>query len=127
MSRRKDHSAPRSRRSPTDTVADLSNEHIDDLRLPELPTRIPERLERALRARVETLLYELDKAKRAEYIAPLEIRLVRDAHRAVLTAVELGMSDGEVYYAKFRVLVEELGYERVEVGFSRSESWPDDE
>jgi hypothetical protein len=48
-------------------------------------------------------------------------RLVRDAYRAVLTAYELGLPDCETHYASFRQLVEELGYERVDVGFRKPE------
>ncbi len=101
----------------------MSNDYISDLNLPELPGKIPDRLASALRSRIEALLYHLDQAKADRYIPPLEIRLVRDAHRAVLTACELGLSDGEVYYARFRELVKELGYERTEVGFSLPGRW----
>jgi len=94
-----------------------------ELNLPELPAQIPDRLEKALQRRVDALLYELQQAGNARYIPPIEIRLVRDAHRAVLAACELGLSDGEVYYARFRELVRELGYERVAVGFERSNDW----
>jgi len=127
MSRRKDDSPPRPRRSPTDTVADVSDGHMDGLNLPELPSRIPDRLSSALRSRVEALLYELDQASRSRYIAPLEIRLVRDAHRAVLTACELGLSEGEVFYARLRALLKEMGYERTDVGFNRPDRWVDGE
>ena len=126
MGRRKDP-GPRPRRSPTETVADVSSDHMDDLHLPELPRKIPDRLSKALHSRVEALLYQQEGARRARHIPPLEIRLVRDAHRAVLTACELGLSDGEVFYARFRELVEELGYERTEVGFRRTRHWPDEE
>jgi len=104
-------------------VADISNDHMEGLNLPELPKQLPDRLVNALRTRVKALLYELEQAARTRYVPPLEIRLVRDAHRAVLTACELGISEGEVYYARFRELVEELGYERTDVGFDRSERW----
>ena len=127
MSRRKDDSSPRPRRSPTQTVSDVSNAHMVELNLPSLPSRIPDRLATALRCRVEALLYELEQAKRARYIAPLEIRLVRDTHRAVLTACELGLSEGEVFYARFRDLVEAMGYERTEVGFSLPNRWSEGE
>jgi len=120
VSRRRDNNPERPRRSPTETVADASDIHMDDMNLPELPGRIPDRLASALESRVEALFYELQRAKRAGYIPPLEIRLVRDAHRAVLTACELGLPEGEVYYARFRALVEELGYERTDVGFTLS-------
>jgi len=93
------------------------------MNLPDLPSQIPDRLEKALVRRVDALLFELQQARTARYIPPLEIRLVRDAHRAVLTACELGLSDGEVHYARFRELVRELGYERVAVGFERPEDW----
>jgi hypothetical protein len=54
-------------------------------------------------------------------VGALELRLVRDAHRAVLTAYELGLADAEALYGDFRKLVEELGYERTEVGYRRKE------
>ncbi|HCP44543.1 MAG TPA: hypothetical protein DIU15_00675 [Deltaproteobacteria bacterium] len=123
MSRNRDESSPRPRRSPTQTVSDATDEHMAQMNLPELPPRIPDRLEKALRRRVDALLYELQQAGNDRYIPPLEIRLVRDAHRAVLTACELGLSDGEVYYARFRELVRTLGYQRVAVGFDRPNEW----
>ncbi len=110
---------PKERLSPTSTFAHLSDEFIDALSIPELPDNIPERLAEAVRRRVNALLYALKVAKKERYVPALEIRLVRDAHRAVLTAYELNMSDGEVFYASFRKLVEELGYERTDVGFSK--------
>jgi len=94
-----------------------------ELNLPDLPKKLPDRLVSALKARVEAFLYELERATRDRYIAPLEIRLVRDAHRAVLTTCELGLSEGEVYYARFRKVIEELGYERTAVGFDKPDRW----
>jgi len=123
MSRWKNENPSRDRRSPTQTVADVSNAAMAELNIPDLPKNLPDRLVAALRARAEAFLYELEQATRNRYIAPLEIRLVRDAHRAVLTTCELGLSEGEVYYARFRKIVKELGYERSAVGFDKPDRW----
>lgn len=122
MSRKRNQDGPRPRRSPTRTVADASDVFAEDLDIPELPERIPDRLTEAVQRRVEALLYQLDRAGHERWLKPLEVRLVRDAHRAVLTAYELGLSEGEVYYARFRELVEALGYERTDVGFRKQSS-----
>jgi hypothetical protein len=100
-------------------VARLSDELISALNIPKLPSGVPQRLEDGLRARIDALLFQLREAKRERYIPAIETRLVRDAQQAVLTANELGLEDAEVYYATFRHLVEELGYERVEAGFAK--------
>lgn len=94
---------------------------IAELNIPELPGHIPERLDEAIRARVEALLFRLREAKSAGYVRALETRLVRDAHRAVLTAVELDVADARVYYSQFRDLVADLGFERCDVGFKRAD------
>ena len=120
MARKKSEDEPRPRRSPTRTVADASDVFADDLHIPSLPNRVPDRLAAAIGRRVEALLYQLERAEHERWVMPLEIRIVRDAHRAVLTAYELGLSDGEVYYARFRDLVEALGYERTDVGFRKT-------
>jgi hypothetical protein len=44
---------------------------------------------------------------------------VREAYRAVLAAYELNLPNCEVNYATFRQLVEQLGFEPVEVGFTK--------
>lgn len=119
MSNRRERSQPRERLSPTNTVSDYSDDFIESLKLPHLPEQIPGRLEEAICKRITALLYLLKEAKREKYVGTLEIRLVRDAHRAVLTAYELGLSESEVFYASFRQLVEELGYERMDVGFHK--------
>jgi len=103
-----------------ETVAHLTDHMMEDLDIPRLPDTIPQRLENAVRARVEAYLFQLREAARTRYVRPLEVRLLRDAHRAVLTACELEIPDAHVYYAKFRHLVEDLGYERVDVGFRRT-------
>ncbi len=121
MSNKRERSEPRQRLSPTNTVSDYSDDFIESFQLPKLPEKIPARLEEAIRKRVTELLYILKEAQKERYIRTLEIRLVRDAHRAVLTAYELGISDSEVFYASFRQLVEELGYERTDVGFRKQE------
>lgn len=95
---------------------------VADLNIPRLPESIPQRLESAIQARVEAYLFQLREATRVRYVRPLEVRLLRDAHRAVLTACELKIHDAEVYYAQFRHLAQELGYERVEVGFRKTQS-----
>jgi len=119
VSRKRSHNGPRPRRSPTTTLKDASEAFAETLHIPELPDHIPDRLSHAVARRTEALLYELERAAHEHWVKPLEVRLVRDAHRAVLTAYELGLSDGEVYYARFRKLVEALGYERTDVGFRR--------
>jgi len=121
MANKRSRSQPRERLSPTNTVSDYSDDFIESLKLPQLPEQIPARLEEAIRKRVSALLYTLKEAKKERYVGTLEIRLVRDAHRAVLTAYELGITDSEVHYASFRQLVEELGYERTDVGFRKRE------
>ena len=95
MSRKKEESHPRARLSPTATVAHLTDQFIDAMNIPALPDNVPTRLADAVRKRV------------------------RDAFRAVLTAYELHLPDGEIFYAKFRELVEALGYERTEIGFRK--------
>ena len=122
MGRKKDKSLPKERLSPTHTVANLNDDFMDQLNLPQLPDRIPARLEDALRKRVNSLLYHMRVATQERYVGAMELRLVRDAHRAVLTGYELGIHDSETYYATFRRLAEALGYERCEVGY-RKQLW----
>lgn len=110
---------PRERRSPTETVGNYTDDFMEDLDLPTLPGKIPSRLEEALRTRIKALLYRLREAKSERYVKLIEIRLVREAMQAVLTAHELGLSDSEALYAEFRRLVEELGYESTQVGFAK--------
>jgi len=116
MTKHHDHGEPRERRSPTATLTN-TDEFIADLNLPQLPEGIPQRLEEALRARVNALLFQLREAKREQWVKVLEVRLVREAFRAVLTAHELAIADSEVLYATFRHLVDELGYDTTDVGF----------
>jgi hypothetical protein len=118
-SRKRDRTNPRTRLSPTHTLANASDEFIDSLRIPSLPDRIPGRLEDALIKRINAFLYQLREARRDQYVEILEIRLVRDAHRAVLTAFELNLNEAEIFYATFRQLVEDLGYERTDVGYRK--------
>jgi hypothetical protein len=120
MTRRRDPSKPKVRLSPTDTVAHLTDEFIEEMNIPELPETVPARLADAVRKRVQQLLYCLREAKKARYVGALEVRLVRDAHRAVLTAYELGLPEGEIFYAKFRDLVLDLGYQRTDIGFTKA-------
>ncbi len=68
---------------------------------------------------MQKLLYCLREAKQRRYAGAFEVRLLRDAHRAVLAAYELDLPDCQVYYAEFRKLAEELGYARVDVGYIR--------
>jgi len=117
--RRDDNTDPRQRLSPTQTVSNASDGFVEDLNVPKLPDQIPARLADAIARRVNALLYRLREAEQERYVTALEVRLVRDAHRAVLTAYELGLADGEVFYASFRNLVEKLGYERTEVGYRK--------
>lgn len=117
MTRRRERNEPRERRSPTATVANYSDDFIEELDIPPLPEGIPQRLEEAIRARVTALLFRLREAKQEQYIKVLEVRLVREAYQAVLTAYELGIADSEVLYANFRHLVEDLGYEPADIGF----------
>jgi hypothetical protein len=119
MSKRGDRTDPRVKLSPTATVSNLSDDFVETLRIPPLPENVPQRLADAVARRVQALLFHLREAKRKRYVRALEIRLVREAYRAVLTAYELHIPDSEVHYATFRQLVEELGYEGVEVGFAK--------
>lgn len=125
MSRKRDKLLPKERRSPTSTVANLTDDLIDELHIPELPEGIPQRLDAALNQRINALLFRLREAKHDRFFPALEIRLLRDAHQAVLTACELGATDAKVHYAAFRKLLEELGYERVEVGFRKLPEEPE--
>jgi len=108
---------PKERRSPVQTVAHLTDDFIAEMNIPPLPGQVPRRLERALQQRVEALLYRLKEAVQQQYVHPLEVRLLREAQRAVLTACELNVRDCEVYYARFRTLVKDLGYDRADAGF----------
>lgn len=119
MSKKRDRTNPRARLSPTHTLANASDDFIDSLRIPSLPDHIPGRLEEALLKRINAFIYQLREARKDQYVEILEIRLVRDAHRAVLTAFELGLNEAEVFYATFRQLVEDLGYERTDVGYRK--------
>jgi len=118
-SSRKNRTESKDRRSPTETVGNYTDDFMEELDLPTLPGKIPRRLEVALRARIKALLYRLREAKSERYVRLIEIRLVRDAMQAVLTAHELGLSDSEALYAEFRKLVEALGYESTQVGFAK--------
>lgn len=118
MSNKRDRE-PRERRSPDATVANVSDDFIEGLNIPELPEGIPSRLEDALRTRISSLLFHLREAKRERYVKVLEVRLVREAHRAVLTAHELHLHDADVLYATFRSLVQDLGYKSTDAGFTR--------
>jgi hypothetical protein len=107
-----------------ETVAQLTDELIAALNIPSLPEGVPQRLEEALRARIDACLFHLRERRHDRLIPALEIRLVREAHSAVLTACELGLRDGKVYFATLRKLLEEMGYERTEVGFRRKPPEP---
>ncbi len=119
MGRKRDRDLPKEQRSPTSTGANVSDGFIAGLDIPSLPESLPARLESALTQRIHALLFHLREARNDRYVPTLETRLLRDAHRAVLTGYELGIPDAKVHYATFRKLVEELGYERCEVGFRR--------
>ena len=122
MGSKRERSEPRQRRSPTETVSNYTDDFIEGLDLPTLPGKIPRRLEEALRVRIKALLYQLREAKAERYVQTIEIRLVREAMATVLTAHELGLSDSEALYAKFRRRVEALGYESTQVGFAKTSS-----
>jgi hypothetical protein len=121
MDRKRERSTSRERLSPTATLSNLSDEFMAGLRIPALPEQIPQRLESAVRTRVNALLFRLKEAKNEQYVRVLEARLVRDSLRAVLTAFELGLADREVMYATFRRAVEELGYESADAGFIKGD------
>lgn len=121
MSSKRQRNEPRERRSPTATVSNYTDDFIEDLGLPAIPGNPPKRLEEALRTRIKALFFRLREAKTEKYIKAIEIRLVRDTMQSVLTAHELGLSDSEALYAKFRRLVEDLGYVSTQVGFAKSE------
>lgn len=121
MSRKKDDSSTVSRLSPTATLSHVTDELMKEFNIPALPENVPARLEEAIRKRVQALLYAIKEARTRRYAPVLETRLIRDAYRAVLTAYELGLADGEVYFAQFRSLVEEMGYERAAIGFKKGE------
>jgi hypothetical protein len=119
VTRRRDDTEPRARLSPTATVDHLTDDLMEAFAIPPLPDSVPQRLADAIQRRVAALLYCLREAKNRRYVGALEIRLVRDTFRAVLTAYELQLPDCEAHYATFRQLVEDLGYERVEAGFRK--------
>ena len=119
MSKKRERSQPRERLSPVRTVANVTDEFVDSLNIPDLPPNIPDRLADGIKQRIEAFLYHLKESRKARYAPILELRLVRDAHRAVLTAYELALPEAEVFYARFRRLVEDLGYVRTEVGYTR--------
>lgn len=121
MGRKRD-SIPPERLSPTQTVAHITDDFIEQLNIPGLPVQLPRRLEEAIKRRVAAYLYHLQQATQNRYIGAFELRLVRDAHKAVLTAHELNLRDSETDYASFRRLAEALGYERCEVGY-RKKIW----
>jgi len=107
-----------------ETVDNYTDDFVRELGLPTLPGSIPQRLEEALRTRIKALLYRLREARTERYVKLIEIRLVREAMQAVLAAHELGLSDSEALYAEFRRRVEDLGYERTDVGFARRPNEP---
>lgn len=119
MGSKRERTEPRERRSPTETVGNYTDDFMEDLGLPTLPGKIPQRLEDGLRARIKALLFRLREARTERYVMTIEIRLVRETMQAVLTAHELGLSDSEALYAEFRHLVEDLGYESTQVGFAK--------
>lgn len=121
MGKKRDRTEPRLRLSPTNTVANLTDDLMASFNIPRLPDHVPSRLGEAVLKRANSLLFRLKEAKREQYVGALEIRLVRDAHRAVLTAYELGLQEAEVLYARFRSLVEDLGYARTDVGFTKQD------
>jgi len=121
MSRRRRDNKPKARLSPTKSVAFLTDDFMDDLDIPELPDQIPRRLEEAIVTRMKALFYHLKEAKKSKYSRPFEIRLVRDAHRIVLTAYELDIAYSQIYYAEFKELVEALGYERTDAGYKKKD------
>jgi hypothetical protein len=98
-------------------VANLTDDLIAEMHIPELPAQIPQRLEEAIVAKANSLLYHLREAKRHRYIQPLEVRLIRDTFRIVLTAYELNIPGSKVFYGEFKTLIADLGYERTDVGF----------
>ena len=105
--------------NPNETVMHMTDDFARDLQIPALPDRIPDRLTEALKRRVQAYIYHLQQARGGRYAPAMEVRLIRDAQRAVLTAFELNLPDGEVIYAEFRRAVEELGYERCEAGYRK--------
>lgn len=119
MGKKRERTTSRERLSPTRTVAHLTDEFVEGLNIPPLPDKVPDRLASAVHERTEALLFHLEQARQKAYAYPFEVRLVRDTHRIVLTAWELGLPSAEVQYARFRQLADELGYERVSVGLHK--------
>lgn len=119
MSSKRERNEPRERRSPTATVSNYTDDFIEELGLPTLPGKLPKRLEDALRTRIKALFFRLREARTEKYVEAIEIRLVRDTMQSVLSAHELGLSDSEALYARFRRLVEDLGYVSTQVGFAK--------
>ncbi len=105
--------------SPNETVMHLTDDFVKDLEIPALPDKVPARLSDAIRRRVQAYLFYLKEARGERYVPAMEVRLIRDAQRAVLTAFELNLSEREVMYAEFRQAVEALGYERAEAGYRK--------
>lgn len=109
----------REHRSPTATVANMTDGLVASLNIPALSANVPQRLQDDLKARIDALLFALREARQRQYVRALEIRLVRDAMGAVLTAHELGLKDADVWWAELRHLAEDLGFERTDVGFMK--------
>ena len=108
--------------NPNETVMHLTDDFARGLNVPALPDRIPDRLADALKRRVQAYIFHLQQASGGRYAPAMEIRLIRDAQRAVLTAFELNLPDREVTYAEFRRAVEALGYQRCEAGYRKLQS-----
>lgn len=119
MGKKRERSQPKARLSPTKTFENLTDDFMAQLDIPKLPDRIPDRLATALRNRIQGFLFCLRESRSDRFVEALEIRIMRDAHRAVLTAYELKLADSEVHYAAFRQLADELGYERTDVGLRK--------
>ena len=75
MGKKRDRSEPREQRHPMATVANVSDDFIDQFNLPTLPDSIPARLEEALRARIDALFFRLKEAKsekiKFRHLAPI--------------------------------------------------------
>jgi hypothetical protein len=119
---RKNEFKDKKRASPTATVAHLTEDFMASLKIPPLPD-VPDRLAEAVTARVQLFLFHLREAKHQGHIKPFEVRLIRDALGAVLTAFELHVREAPEFYAEFHELVLALGYVRTDIGFMK----PDDD
>ncbi|MFC1754455.1 hypothetical protein ACFL96_13855 [Thermoproteota archaeon] len=107
------------RLSPTETLDNVTDNFLEtELHIPELSS-VPERLEQSIKSRTEQCLHYLKWMNSQDYATPYEVRLIVETRDMISTAKMLGINDADRYYAQFKNLVEDLGYERIDRGFKK--------